>query len=204
MRNQGALIGNLQIRSWLWRAGPLIAGMALAAAATAQTAPPATDDLSIGTCFAPEGQCAAMAISEIDAAQRQILVNTYSMTAGAGFAEALVRAKQRGVDVRVIADRTVPCERHSGIPVLVAAAIPVWIDYKPPIAHAKVMVMDGATTLEGSFNWTVQASRNSEDLNVVRSSAVAAQYEQHWHLRRDASIPYRVSADWCPHLNPSH
>lgn len=154
-------------------------------------------DLSVDTCFAPEGQCAAMAIREIDAAERRILVNAYALTAGAGFAEALVRAKQRRVEVEIIADRGVPCERHSGVPMLVAAAIPIWIDHKVRLAHAKVMVIDGAVTLLGSYNWTVQASLNSEDLNVVRSTAVAAQYEQHWRIRRAVSTQYQVREDWC-------
>jgi len=160
--------------------------------------PPTSPELSIDTCFAPEGQCAAMAIREIDAAEQRILVNAYALTAGAGFAEALVRAKARGADVEVIADRGVPCERHSGVPMLIDAAIPVWIDSKVRLAHAKVMVIDGAVTLVGSYNWTVQASLNSEDLNVVRSPSVAAQYERHWRTRRDASTPYRMRDDWCP------
>jgi phosphatidylserine/phosphatidylglycerophosphate/cardiolipin synthase-like enzyme len=163
-----------------------------------ETEPPPAMELSINTCFAPEGQCAAVAIREINAAEQRILVNAYALTAGAGFAEALARAKGRGVDVEVIADRNVPCERHSGITLLTEAAIPVWIDHKVRLAHAKVMVIDGAVTLLGSYNWTIQASFNSEDLNVVRSPAVAAQYEQHWRYRRDASAPYRMRDDWCP------
>jgi phosphatidylserine/phosphatidylglycerophosphate/cardiolipin synthase-like enzyme len=138
-----------------------------------------------------------MAIREIDAAEHRVLVNAYALTGGAGFAEALVRAKERGVEVEVIADRGVPCERHSGVPMLVEAAIPVWIDQRVRLAHAKVMVIDGAVTLVGSYNFTVQASLNSEDLNVIRSAAVAAQYEQHWRRRRDVSVPYGTRGDWC-------
>lgn len=169
----------------------------LFAAPALQGEAPTSPDLSIETCFAPEGQCAAMAIREIDAAEHRVLVNAYALTGGAGFAEALVRAKERGVEVEVIADRGVPCERHSGVPMLVEAAIPVWIDQRVRLAHAKVMVIDGAVTLVGSYNFTVQASLNSEDLNVIRSAAVAAQYEQHWRRRRDVSVPYGTRGDWC-------
>jgi hypothetical protein len=64
-----------------------------------------------------------------------------------GIVEALVRAKERGVDVRLIADRTTPCERESGIEPLAAAGVPVWIDAQARVAHAKAMVIDGAVTL---------------------------------------------------------
>src|ERR1700746_269924 len=37
----------------------------------------------------------------------------YRLTTGSGIVEALVRAKERGVDVRLIADKTTPCERES-------------------------------------------------------------------------------------------
>jgi hypothetical protein len=41
------------------------------------------------------------------------------------------------------------------------------------------MVIDGAVTLMGSYNWTEGAARNSEDLNLVSSPAVAAAYAAH-------------------------
>jgi phospholipase D len=170
---------------------------AIAFAASPDPMVPVTTDLSIETCFAPEGQCAAMAIREINEAEHRILVNAYALTGGAGFAEALVRAKQRGVEVEVIADRGVPCERHSGVPMLVEAAIPVWIDQRVRLAHAKVMIIDDQTVIAGSYNFTVQASLNSEDLIIIRSTVVSARFSMHWKLRRDQSSPYVVREDWC-------
>jgi 3-phenylpropionate/cinnamic acid dioxygenase small subunit len=38
------------------------------------------------------------------------------------------------------------------------------------------MVIDGAATLQGSYNWTRGAAANSEDLNLISSPAVAAAY----------------------------
>ena len=79
-------------------------------------------------------------------------------------------------DVRLIADKTTPCEGESGIEPLAAAGVPVWIDAQARIAHAKPMVIDGAVTLTGSMNWTLGAGANSEDLNLVSSLTVAAAY----------------------------
>jgi phosphatidylserine/phosphatidylglycerophosphate/cardiolipin synthase-like enzyme len=102
---------------------------------------------AIAICFAPEEDCAAFAVRAIDNAEREILVGAYGLTTGSGIVEALVRAKERGVDVRLIADKTTPCRRASGIAVLADAGVPVWIDDQPRIAHAKTMVIDGAVTL---------------------------------------------------------
>jgi phosphatidylserine/phosphatidylglycerophosphate/cardiolipin synthase-like enzyme len=59
---------------------------------------------TVATCFAPEGNCALLAIGAIDAAQREILVNAYALTTVSGIPGALIRAHDRGVDVAVIAD----------------------------------------------------------------------------------------------------
>jgi len=83
---------------------------------------------AIAVCFSPEQDCAAFAIRAIDNAESEILVSAYGLTTGSGVVEALARVKQRGVDVRLIADRMTPCGRNSGIPLLVNAGIPIWID----------------------------------------------------------------------------
>jgi phosphatidylserine/phosphatidylglycerophosphate/cardiolipin synthase-like enzyme len=114
-----------------------------------------------------------------------------------GIVEALVRAKERGVDVRLIADRTTPCERESGIEPLAAAGVPVWIDAQARVAHAKAMLIDGAVTLTGSMNWTRGAAVSSEDLNLISSPAVAAAYAAHWHERLALSVRFDRREDWC-------
>jgi phosphatidylserine/phosphatidylglycerophosphate/cardiolipin synthase-like enzyme len=107
----------------------------------------------------PRGRLRAFAVRAIDNAEREILAGAYGLTTGSGIVEALVRAKDRGVDVRLIADKTTPCEgAHDAA----------------RIAHAKTMIIDNAVTLTGSMNWTRGAARNSEDLNLVSSSEVAA------------------------------
>jgi len=152
---------------------------------------------AIAVCFAPEEDCAAFAVRAIDNAEPEILVGAYGLTTGSGIVEALVRAKQRGVDVRLIADKTTPCGRTSGIGELTVAGVPIWIDDQPRIAHAKTMVIDGAVTLMGSYNWTKGAAQNSEDLNLVSSPTVAAAYAAHWRQRLAVSVRFDRREDWC-------
>jgi phosphatidylserine/phosphatidylglycerophosphate/cardiolipin synthase-like enzyme len=63
----------------------------------------------------PEEDCAAFSVRAIDKAEREILVAAYRLTVGSGIVGALIRAKERGVDVRLIADKAAPCGRASGI-----------------------------------------------------------------------------------------
>ncbi|MBV8091190.1 MAG: hypothetical protein JO139_16790 [Alphaproteobacteria bacterium] len=125
------------------------------------------------------------------------MVGAYGLTTGSGIVEALIRAKQRGIDVRLIADKTIPCERNSVVELLAAAGVPIWIDDQSPIARAKTMVIDGAVTLTGSYNWTREAAANSENLNLISSPAVAAAYSAHWRDRLAVSIRFDRREDWC-------
>jgi len=99
--------------------------------------------------------------------------------------------------VRLIADKTSPCERESGIEPLAAAGVPIWIDAQARIAHAKTLVIDGAVTLTGSMNWTRGAAVNSEDLNLISSPAVAAAYASHRRDRLAVSSPFNRREDGC-------
>jgi phosphatidylserine/phosphatidylglycerophosphate/cardiolipin synthase-like enzyme len=152
--------------------------LSLALGAFAPTLPASSvaSGVAIAVCFTPEEDCATFAVRAINNAEREILLGAYGLTTGSGIVEALVRAKERGVDVRLIADRTTLCERESGIEPLAAAGVPIWIDAQARIA---MTVIDGTVTLTGSMNWTRGAAVNSEDLNLVSSAAVAAAYAAH-------------------------
>jgi phosphatidylserine/phosphatidylglycerophosphate/cardiolipin synthase-like enzyme len=79
---------------------------------------------------------------------------------------ALKAAHARGVDVEVIVDKTSARQsksgsRYSATTYLTNAGIPVWVDAKVAIAHNKVMVVDGAVVITGSFNFTAAAQKSN-------------------------------------------
>ena len=170
--------------------------LALGAFAPILPASSVASGTAIAVWFTPEEDCAAFAVRAINNAEREILVGAYGLTTGSGIVEARVRAKERRVDVRVIADKTTPCERESGVEPLAAAGVPIWIDAQARIAHAKTMVIDSAVTLTGSMNWTRGAAVNSEDPNLISSPAVAAAYAGHWRDRLAVSSPFSRREDW--------
>lgn len=176
---------------------PVAASLPFPVSAPAEGPPSASVTAAISICFAPAQDCASLIVATIERARHQILVNAYNLTTGAGIVEALVRARTRGVDVRLIADKRTPCERNTGITALADVGTPIWIDRVVPTAHAKTMVIDGTVTVMGSYNWTRNAARNSEDLNLVTSRAVATAYTVQWSTRQAVSVPFTAREDWC-------
>jgi phosphatidylserine/phosphatidylglycerophosphate/cardiolipin synthase-like enzyme len=146
-------------------------------------------------CFAPGQDCTSVIVAQIDGARSSIRVQAYSFTSTPILA-ALKRAHDRGIDVRVIVDKTSAGKQRSGsnytaATYLTNASIPVWVDTKVAIAHNKVMVIDAATVITGSFNFTVAAQkRNAENLLVIQDRTLAQLYGENWDRRRAVSQPY--------------
>jgi len=140
--------------------------------------------------FSPKGGCTEAVVKEIDAAKTKILVQAYSFTS-APIAKALVDAHRRGVDVRVILDKSQRGEKYSSADFVQHAGIPIWIDAKHQIAHNKIMIIDGATVITGSFNFTKNAEQNNaENLLVLRSPELATKYASNWDAHLEHSEKY--------------
>ncbi len=150
----------------------------------AQTLPP------IAVYFSPNGGCTEAVVKEITAAKATILVQAYSFTS-VPIAKALVDANKRGVQIQVILDKSQRTEKYSSADFVLHAGIPIFIDAKHAIAHNKIMVIDGATVVTGSFNFTKAAkTSNAENLLVIRSPELAAKYAANWHAHLEHSEKY--------------
>lgn len=69
--------------------------------------------------------------------------------------------------------------------------IPTWINAPHVIAHNKVMVIDGATVIPGSFNFTKAAEEhNAENMLVIRDKALADKYAVNWQAHVEHSEQY--------------
>ncbi len=114
----------------------------------------------IQACFSPPmaGGCDPLSsvLHAIGGAHKTIRIQIYSLTLQE-IVSALVTAKRRGVDVRVIVDSGQLKEDHSDklrVASLASSGVPVLVDTVPGLMHDKVMVIDGETVLTGSFNYT--------------------------------------------------
>ena len=140
--------------------------------------------------FSPKGGCTEAVVKEINAAKTSILVQAYSFTS-APIAKALVDAHKRGVDMRVILDKSQRGEKYSSADFVLHAGIPTFIDTKHAIAHNKIMVIDGQTIITGSFNFTKNAEdNNAENLLVIHSPELATTYTANWKAHVEHSEVY--------------
>lgn len=140
--------------------------------------------------FSPDGGCTDAIVREIARAKTSILVQAYSFTSPP-IAGALVEAFRRGIRVTAVLDKSNLTGRYSAADYLKHNGVPTFIDSRHAIAHNKVMVIDSATVITGSFNFTKAAEENNaENLLILRSTSLANQYTTNLeeHLRH--STPY--------------
>lgn len=150
---------------------------------------PAVAAPSVQAGFSPEGSALQLVLKTIETSQHEIRLMGYSFTSPE-VVSALVRAKRRGVDVRVVLDWKANTGKNNNaskaaMNILASAGIPVRTVSAYKILHDKVIVADGRNTQVGSFNFTRAAERsNSENVLVVWDDpALARSYLNHWTSR---------------------
>jgi len=168
---------------------PVLLWVSLGWSGTTLEAPTVTD-ATIQAYFSPNGGCTEAIVEALGQARTTVKVQAYSFTS-APIAKALVDAHKRGVRVEVILDKSQWTEKYSSADFLAHAGIPTRIDAQHKIAHNKIMVIDGAVVITGSFNFTRGAEYdNAENLLVIRSQALAALYPRNWETHAEHSEPY--------------
>lgn len=158
-----------------------------AIAPAAQTAPEAG---TIEYAFSPGHGAEALVLKTINAGQREVRVMAYSLTS-APVVQALVAAKRRGVDVRVLADhKQNTLEDRSGkaraaLATLSNAGAAVRTIDAYLSFHDKVLIVDGRHVQTGSYNYSAAAAKsNSENVLVLwNNSSLAQGYLAHWQRR---------------------
>ncbi|MHB1292295.1 MAG: phospholipase D family nuclease [Sulfuricella sp.] len=150
---------------------------------------------TVQVLFTPEDDAASQIVHAIDHAQKQVLVQTFSFTSRE-IAQALISAKQRGVDVRVVTDaEQIRKMERSKVPTVAAGGVPVFVDSQHASAHNKVMVIDAGSAkpvvITGSFNFTHAAQfKNAENLLIFRGNReLTTAYLENWRRHREHSQP---------------
>jgi len=140
--------------------------------------------------FSPNGGATDLVIKVINSAKTSIRVLAYSFTS-APIAKAMVDAHKHGVDVQVVLDKSQKSEKYTSATFVANAGIPVRIDSKHAIAHNKVIIVDGHTVEQGSFNYTKGAEeKNGENVLVNwNNPKLADLYLQDWKKHWEHSEP---------------
>ncbi len=130
----------------------------------------------LGVYFSPKGGCAEQIIYWINRANISIHVLIYSFTLS-NIADALIDAKNRGVDVKIVFEKS-QINQYSQYFRLVNAGVGVRNDTNPDYMHNKVAIIDGVIVLTGSYNWSSSAENsNNENLIIIKGVHIAREYE---------------------------
>ncbi len=172
----------------------LFVAFLIGCAAPAPQIPVQPPPLPWAVCFTPPPGCTDVVVQELAKAKESIHVQAYYLTYKP-VADALIAAHQRGVKVSVLLDTAMRTRSDSQAKRLADAGISVLIDAahatRKGLAHNKIMIIDLATVMTGSFNFTEAAeTRNAENIFLVRDKAAAAKYLKNWQDHAGHSEAY--------------
>ncbi len=126
--------------------------------------------ISIEPHFSPEEEIAPTIVKLIDNAQHSLDIAAFAFT-HPDIANAVIRAHQRCVKVRMVMDMVNEREKNSLAPEIIKAGIPLRVRHKRGFQHSKYLIIDQSIIVTGSFNFTNSADdRNSENIVVIREA----------------------------------
>jgi phosphatidylserine/phosphatidylglycerophosphate/cardiolipin synthase-like enzyme len=171
----------------------------LAAPATAPALEGARTLAATGTiqvAFPPDENANALILQALREAKKTVLVQAFSFTSNE-IAFALIEAKRRGAEVRMIVDgEQLEKLDNNRVGLVARAGIPVWLDEQHQSAHNKILVIDAETdrpiVVTGSMNFTYSGQfKNAENLLVLRGNKPLAEaYAANWRRHREHSRPF--------------
>ena len=136
--------------------------------------------------FFPGGTKIGEALSkELNQAKKVVLIALYGFN-NSVLAQDLTKLAQRGVKIRIKIDTVKGAEKKESklIATLKAAGISVQTVAAGGRNHNKFAVVDDSTVITGSYNWTVKAESNFENLLVLSCPELAKQYTREWEAIR--------------------
>jgi phosphatidylserine/phosphatidylglycerophosphate/cardiolipin synthase-like enzyme len=185
----------MRIHKYWFQAAALVLALAPAVPAVAQSSTLQARG-TVQVAFSPWDDAEGLVVGAIRQAKKQILVQAYSFTSRT-IANALIAARRRGVEVRVIADsEQAQTNEGTRIAELVAAGVTVLLDSGFQSAHSKVMLIDSGedhpAVLTGSYNWTYAAQyRNAENLLILKDHPeLARAYRDNWERHAARATPF--------------
>lgn len=139
--------------------------------------------------FSPSVQAEQAIIRFIQDAQKSVHVAAYAFTSRP-IAQALLDARARGLDVRVVVDKSQAAGKYSAATFLANHTVFVRVDGEYQLQHQKVVIVDGVSVETGSYNFTASArDRNSENVIIIRNAPdLAARYEANWEKMWGESV----------------
>jgi mitochondrial cardiolipin hydrolase len=130
--------------------------------------------------FSPGSSCLSAIVDQLERARRSADICVFTITDDR-IARAILEAHSRRVALRIITDNDKQFDGGSDVARLRDAGIALRVDETEHHMHHKYAVLDGATLLNGSYNWTRSASEfNEENLIVTSEVGLVRTFSAHF------------------------
>ena len=148
-----------------------------------------TEDSVVSIYFSPKSNTYENGIQElIKNAKQYIYIPIFYLT-HKGLAQDLIKAKQRGVEIKIILDATAAGNKYSVHRLLREKGIDVKVENFGGKMHIKSIIVDDKYIVSGSMNLTKSGnSKNDENTIIIKNSDLAQQYKKYF-LKLWSSIP---------------
>lgn len=136
----------------------------------------------VSVYFSPQDKAISREIVPlINKAEKYIYIPTFVLT-HQGMADALINAKKRGVDVKIIIDGTSSTQLHTKHHTLRTAGVPVKVENYAGKMHMKTMIIDDKYTILGSMNFSNSGeNRNDENMLLIEDKNFAEFYKDYFN-----------------------
>jgi phosphatidylserine/phosphatidylglycerophosphate/cardiolipin synthase-like enzyme len=127
-------------------------------------------------------------------AKRYLYVSVYGLTTPRAVV-AMVAAKKRGVDVRLITDRqrTKDVKQRTALRTLHLTDIPILVNEHDGLMHLKQAVIDDEVNASGSMNHTTSGNRyNDERLDIITDHAISVKAREKFLAMWNDHMRYRA------------
>jgi len=123
--------------------------------------------------FSPKDKSSARIVQIINNAKHYVYMPAFLIT-HSKIASAMIDAKNRGVDVRVIIDANSVTTRNSKHTLLRKSGIPLKTENYAGKLHSKMIVIDDEYLITGSMNFSNSGeNKNDENLLIIKDSKIA-------------------------------
>jgi len=139
---------------------------------------PALADVEV--LFSPERSIKKRLLKEVESTTSTLELAVHDITSF-DMAQALLKAKQRGVKVRIIADSKQAKMRSSQITYLIHQGIPVKVlgGKEKGVMNHRFAIFDGKRVITGSYGWSDPSGKwNFENILILSDSELLTSYQR--------------------------
>jgi phosphatidylserine/phosphatidylglycerophosphate/cardiolipin synthase-like enzyme len=150
-----------------------------------------TDESAVsGVGFSPGNACKRIILSHLESARKSLDICVFTISDNE-ISDAVLKAHERGVEVRIITDNDKATDEGSDVLTLANNGIEVRVDTTSNHMHHKFSVSDKSSLITGSFNWTRSAElHNQENILEIRHMDTVKQFNQEFEKLWKALVAY--------------